>query len=785
MHYFVCAWSTRSTGIERECKPISRYHSNPTDNTTYCLEIILTFSYSFRHRRFKMIQPTFMLELNHKIMPGVVTIGKYDGVHACLTAATTADKVIIHNPYKNSSLNTGRIQWSESHKEVAILNLSQSITALEAGQLHSQKERDILLIGSPTQLLAYDVQENADLFYKDMANGVSKIVIGKFGKTNRPMALVGGNCSIHGLDHQGNEIFWNVLGNEVQSLILMDYDKDGTNELIVGCKDYTIKIFKEEQTLLEISETEAVIGLAVMQETRFAYSLLNGTVGIYEEGIRLWRVKSKNVPISIHCYDLLGNGNNQLITGWTNGKIDCRDIKSGEVLFKDNMGNSIAGITEGDYRGSGKLDLICVSTEGEVKGYVTSPDHAASVHMKMDQETMRDLFSRKQALLLELKHYESNTKFNEQYEKNRDVPDSVSNMGIIPANTRLQIGLATSAGDANKKAHVEVSISTNNFTVIRAVMIFAEGIFEGETLIEHPDVDQLSNTMDIALYPPRDVPIDIHIKAFVGYADSQQFHVFELTRQLPRFSMYNMPNSEDLTVIDENKAIVEIPPSYVTFTITERMQRICIWINQNFLLPDEINVNPNNSQELHVLLNCLRDGTNLLMDFEANGDVKFSTSNMELAGDLVQSLGNFLNLEHLQTKGHFPNDEDILRKLVESLDDIQETRMRLDTDVAEQLQNIRHLITIADEKRSYDLSDMMTCYGEIMGMNNDLIRGNNIRMSNHQEGANALKSINNIIQRGSRLRIGKFASTMVNNCRASIKDKNVEGLIKTIKTGEL
>lgn len=62
-------------------------------------------------------------------------------------------KVIIHNPYKNSNLSSGRIQWSESHKEVAILNMSQSITALEAGQLNIQKERDILLIGSPTQLL--------------------------------------------------------------------------------------------------------------------------------------------------------------------------------------------------------------------------------------------------------------------------------------------------------------------------------------------------------------------------------------------------------------------------------------------------------------------------------------------------------------------------------------------------------------------------------------------------------------------------------------------------------
>lgn len=36
--------------------------------------------------------PIFTLQFNHRILPGRVTIGKYDGSHACLTAATTGDK---------------------------------------------------------------------------------------------------------------------------------------------------------------------------------------------------------------------------------------------------------------------------------------------------------------------------------------------------------------------------------------------------------------------------------------------------------------------------------------------------------------------------------------------------------------------------------------------------------------------------------------------------------------------------------------------------------------------
>ena len=41
----------------------------------------------------KMLVPVFSMKLSHKIYPRMVAIGKYDGIHPCLTAATTANKV--------------------------------------------------------------------------------------------------------------------------------------------------------------------------------------------------------------------------------------------------------------------------------------------------------------------------------------------------------------------------------------------------------------------------------------------------------------------------------------------------------------------------------------------------------------------------------------------------------------------------------------------------------------------------------------------------------------------
>lgn len=152
----------------------------------------------------------------------------------------------------------------------------------------------------------------------------------------------------------------------------------------------------------------------------------------------------------------------------------------------------------------------------------------------------------------------------------------------------------------------------------------------------HPPENQVSSELTIPLQLPNDNPVDIHIKAFVGYPKSEQYHVFEITRQLPRFSMYALNNG----------IVKEKPESYVEFRIIERLQRICMWINQNFLLSNDVEIDGSPSLELNM--KCLRDGTNLVLLFEVIGTVKFYTENIGLAADLVQSLAMFLNLETLE-----------------------------------------------------------------------------------------------------------------------------------------
>ncbi|KAJ8980338.1 hypothetical protein NQ317_008046 [Molorchus minor] len=314
-----------------------------------------------------MLQPTFTLELNYKIVPGLVTLGKYDGTHPSITAATSTDKVLIHSPHKKNVSTSGRMIWSETNREIATLNINHSITCLATGILNPKDGKDVLVIGINTHILVYNVHDNKDIFYKECQDGAKSLAIGTFNGSELPLVMVGGNSSVHGFDTSGREIFWTAFGEVITSLVLMDFTKSGLNELIVASEDFNIRIFKGNQVLATLVETEMVTNLIPLPEHRLAYSVSNGTVGAYEQEKRLWRIKSKNVANALHPYDLVGQSKVQLVTGWSHGKIDCRSVETGEVYFKESMNSCVAGIVEGDYRSTGRADVICVSCEGEVE----------------------------------------------------------------------------------------------------------------------------------------------------------------------------------------------------------------------------------------------------------------------------------------------------------------------------------------------------------------------------------------------------------------------------------
>uniref|UniRef100_A0A1A8IQZ3 Bardet-Biedl syndrome 2 protein homolog n=1 Tax=Nothobranchius kuhntae TaxID=321403 RepID=A0A1A8IQZ3_NOTKU len=704
--------------------------------------------------------PVFTLKLNHKINPRMVAVGKFDGVHPCLTAATQAGKVFIHNPHARTQRPAShRLCQSSQDSDISLLNINQAVTCLTAGTLGPNSAGDSLLVGSQTNLLAYDVHDNADIFYREVTDGANAIVLGKLGDIPSPLAIIGGNCALQGFNYEGNDHFWTVTGDNVRSLVLCDFTGDGKNELLVGSEDFDIRVFKEDELVSEMTENETVTSLCHMHGSRFGYALANGTVGVYDRAARYWRIKSKNHAMSIHAFDLNADGVVELITGWSNGKIDARSDRTGEVIFKDNFSSSVAGVVEGDYRLDGEKQLICASIEGEVRGYLPASKDLKGHLMdsSAEQDLIRELSQRRQNLLLELRNYEENAKGVAQTHSG----------GVIPANTQLQTSLSVRPATEAQKAHVELCISTPNETIIRAVLIFAEGIFEGESHVVHPSVHNLSGCIRVPIVPPKDIPVDLHIKAFVGGKPSSQFHVFEITRQLPRFSMYD--------ITDESSAAQ--PAGRVSVYISDRPQRVVMWLNQNFLLPEGVE-SPN------VTFNSLRGGGVLSFTMATNGQITLRTDDLDLAGDLIQSLSSFLSIEDLPAEADFPSYFEELRVTLTEVDEFHSVHQKLTAEMADHSNYIRNMLVQAEDARLMgDMASMRRRYRELYDLNRDLINEYKIRSNNHNALLARLKSVNQAIQRAGRLRVGKPKSQVIAACRDAIKSNNINALFRIMRAG--
>lgn len=251
-------------------------------------------------------------------------------------------------------------------------------------------------------------------------------------------------------------------------------------------------------------------------------------------------------------------------------------------------------------------------------------------------EAMRNLLARKQALQVELR------------QRNASFPSGY--MG-----TKLAVSLSSMRGA------VRLALASGPGLLVHCAIVFAEGVFEGETLVSHPG--KPTGDLEIQLRPPKNGVVDIHVKVCVGPPGVDLMQVFELTRQLPRFSMYEMiVQPEELTDAPRDCGVV--------FEVAERPQRVALWLNQSLLLSDDLEIPEEGPRAgfIELWLRCLRD--NQIHCFRASGVGKASltTEDPAFAGDVVQSLAAYLGIRELNSQARFPKEE---AKLAEALERIK------------------------------------------------------------------------------------------------------------------
>lgn len=705
--------------------------------------------------------PAFQFALGHQVLQGLVTVGRYDGKRPCLSAGTTAGKVLIHCPHN-------RVENPQN--EVMFLNINRKITSVVTGMLNPSLQRDVLMVGTQTSLMVYDVEENADLFFKEVHDGVNVIAFGHLPGIEQPVCVVGGNCSVQAFDAEGSELYWTVTGDNVSSIAFCDIDDDGHPELLLGTEDFEIRALKSEEVLKEITETDIVLRIEPLHKCRFAYALMHGTVGVYDKLSRAWRVKSKNRVNCIDCFDLDNDGVPELIAGWENGKVEVRNEKTGEVMCKDYFQAPVAALVHADYRLDGRETLMCLTSEGDVRGWLPSSSGAEHSGLRSgvaaaeakENDNWQKLTAQKAKLTQELSSFKEQLK---QYKSD----GKETGQGVIPTDTKLNASLKANRSHGT----VELHLMTSNYSVIRAVVIFAEHLFDGEACMLHPLPP--SNNVIVQISPAKDVQTTMNIKAMTGVTlSSVQYHVFELNYTMPKFAMYHQ--------VDEAPSV---PSGAVTFVVQERPNRIWSWIQQSFISMPEQMPSATSGHVLEVNFISLRSGEPLCitMSDQQAGLMTIRTDDMETAGEMVQDLCSFLQVTELESSANFPAEMEKFQQVLTRVDEYNAVRMKLTAEMADSANLVKALIVKAEDYRMLsDMPHLKKAFSSLQQTNGDLIAEYNKRANNHQQLLAQLKEVNMMIQKAAKLRMGHAKSRVVAACRQAIKQNNIMGLFQIIRT---
>ena len=76
-------------------------------------------------------------------------------------------QIFIHNPSNRGQKGGGRLELA-GQGDLSLLNINQVISAVKAGQLDRSSNQDILVVGTQTNILAFDVTNNKDIFFKEV-----------------------------------------------------------------------------------------------------------------------------------------------------------------------------------------------------------------------------------------------------------------------------------------------------------------------------------------------------------------------------------------------------------------------------------------------------------------------------------------------------------------------------------------------------------------------------------------------------------------------------------------
>ena len=631
--------------------------------------------------------------------------------------------------------------------------------------------------------MCYDLNQNKTLFDRDIMEGVYCMVYGQYSSYPEPICICGGSYNIIGIDINGEDKFWTVLGGNAICLKLNDINNDGANELIVGTDDYTIRFYQNEDNINEINENTKIIEVEYIDNTVLAYALENGTIGCYKGNDRLWRKKEKGYVTSILVIDFNKDNYYEILCGWSTGKLQMLETSQGRILIETDLNKSIAkmfydnillGSSNNIYNKYNQL--LVLTNNGEVYGF----DYSLNERIIKNKFIAKD----KKVLQKDLNKYESSLQEKTELikkledlaikESNKSKINSPKDEIVLPKNTTVNIDLQSN----NDFKCADLIIESSENTIIKMVLIQSEQIYKGETMVKYPNKE--TNKVIIQIKTKKDMNINLHIKALVGksyFLDDYQ--VFEFNKIIPKYCFYILLRDD----ISYKNDVVQ----GISFRFNERIERLILWLETFFNIPKkELETYRPNENTYNIRFMSLRTDKILQISVknEKENILEISTEEMELCGNIFQDMCTYFNITDLDTNINYKKIVNKYSENINRISELDQTRNQYNINMTEIIQLIKDLFVKAEDNRLLDnIKDFKDYFRKINVKNLELLDEYEKRTKAYEQLISDLKVVNEIIQIFSNLKAGKYKNEVVNQCRNCIRKKNYNLLLKILSTG--
>jgi Bardet-Biedl syndrome 2 protein len=241
--------------------------------------------------------------------------------------------------------------------------------------------------------------------------------------------------------------------------------------------------------------------------------------------------------------------------------------------------------------------------------------------------------------------------------------------------------------------------------------------------------------------------INLHIKVLVGTSFyAKDFQVFEFNKIIPKYCFYILLRD------DVNQYKKELKQG-VTLEVNQRLERLLIWLEQNFNIPiRELSVFKNTEGVYDIRFLSLRTDK-VLQIFMQNTTMKIYTDEIELAGNILQDVCGFFQITDIDTQISYLETVEVLNSLINRVEHLYTIRNRFNINMAEIITVIKDLFVRSEDNRLLDnLQAFKEYFIKINAKNLELLDEFEKRTNSKEELDTHLRQLNGLITNFANLK---------------------------------